>query len=105
MSYILGQYNYIGDDNNNQNKFMTLIKTGDVSKIEKPILFEEEMEKINYYLTQKRCETLIFSFYEDGFIYKIETKIKTIDLSTKTIVFENNLKINLYDLVDVEEIN
>ena len=75
------------------------------SKIEKPILFEEEMEKINYYLTQKRCETLIFSFYEDGFIYKIETKIKTIDLSTKTIVFENNLKINLYDLVDVEEIN
>ena len=37
MSYILGQYNYIGDDNNNQNKFMTLIKTGDVSKIEKPI--------------------------------------------------------------------
>ena len=75
------------------------------SKIEKPILFEEEMEKINYYLTQKRCETLIFSFYEDGFIYKIETKIKTIDLSIKTIVFENNLKINLYDLVDVEEIN
>ena len=75
------------------------------SKIEKPILFEEEMEKINYYLTHTRCKPLILSFYEDGIIYKTETKIKTIDLSTKTIVFENNLKINLYDLVDVEEIN
>ena len=31
------------------------------SKIEKPILCDEEMEKINYYLTQKRCKTLIFS--------------------------------------------
>ena len=75
------------------------------TKIEKPILFEEEMEKINYYLTQKRCETLIFSFFEDGFIYKTQTKIKTIDLSNKTIVFENSLKINLYDLVDVEEVD
>ena len=75
------------------------------TKIEKPLLCDEEMEKINYYLTQKRCKTLRFYFYNDGFIYKIETKIKTIDLYTKSIVFENNLKINLYDLTDIEEID
>lgn len=73
------------------------------NKIEKPILCEEEIEKINYYLTEKRCRTLIFSIFEDGYIYKIQTKIKTIDQYTKSIVFENNLKINLYDLIDIEE--
>lgn len=73
------------------------------NKIEKPILCEEEIEKINYYLTEKRCKTLIFSIFEDGYIYKIQTKIKTIDQYTKSIVFENNLKINLYDLIDIEE--
>lgn len=73
------------------------------NKIEKPILCEEEIEKINYYLTEKHCKTLIFSIFEDGYIYKIQTKIKTIDQYTKSIVFENNLKINLYDLIDIEE--
>lgn len=73
------------------------------NKIEKPILCEEEIEKINYYLTEKRCRTLIFSIFEDGYIYKIQTKIRTIDQYTKSIVFENNLKINLYDLIDIEE--
>lgn len=73
------------------------------NKIEKPILCEEEIEKINYYLTEKRCKTLIFSIFEDGYIYKIQTKIKAIDQYTKSIVFENNLKINLYDLIDIEE--
>lgn len=73
------------------------------SKVEKPILCDEEMEKINYYLTQKRCKTLIFSIFEDGFIYKVKTKIKTIDLYNKSIVFENNLKISLDDLIDIEE--
>ena len=73
------------------------------NKIEKPILCEEEIEKINYYLTEKRYKTLIFSIFEDGYIYKIQTKIKTIDQYTKSIVFENNLKINLYDLIDIEE--
>ena len=73
------------------------------NKIEKPILCEEEIEKINYYLTEKRCKTLIFSIFEDGYIYKIQTKIKTIDQYTKSIVFENNLKINIYDLIDIEE--
>lgn len=73
------------------------------SKIEKPILCDEEMDKINYYLTEKRNKTLIFSIYEDGYIYEIETKIKTIDQYSKSIVFENNLKVNIYDIVDIKE--
>ena len=73
------------------------------SKIEKPILCDEEMDKINYYLTEKRNKTLIFSIYEDGYIYEIKTKIKTIDQYSKSIVFENNLKVNIYDIVDIKE--
>ena len=73
------------------------------SKIEKPILCDEEMDKINYYLTEKRNKTLIFSIYEDGYIYEIETKIKTIDQYSESIVFENNLKVNIYDIVDIKE--
>lgn len=72
-------------------------------KIEKPVLCEEEMEKINYHLSQNRCRTLIFSVYSDGYIYKFETKIKTIDLYSKSIVFENNLKYSINDIVDIEE--
>lgn len=75
------------------------------NKVEKPLLCDEEMEKIDYYLREKPCRTLIFSIFEDGYIYNVETKIKTIDLVERSIVFENNLKIKIYDIVDIQEIN
>lgn len=70
-------------------------------KSPKPILMDDEINRINNILNEKPCSSHIFSFYDDGYIYKTSTKIKRIDLIERTILFENNIKINIDDIVDI----
>lgn len=72
-------------------------------KTEKPILMDDEINKINQFLNEKPYNSHIFSFYEDGYIYKVLTKIKRIDMNEQSILFENNLKIDVSDLINIED--
>jgi hypothetical protein len=74
------------------------------AKIDKPILCNEEIEKINFHLVNNKNQTLLYSIYQDGFIYKFDSKIKTIDLYSRKIVFDNNFNCLIEDIVDIEQI-
>ena len=75
------------------------------NKIAKPLLTEDQIEKINYVLqSYKKGETVKIKFYSDGYLYEIETSIKRIDLENRVLVLENG-KLNLENLIDIDKQN
>ena len=49
-------------------------------KREKPKISNEKAEEINEILTNYQGESLLFFYYFDGYIYKVESKILKIDI-------------------------
>ena len=75
------------------------------NKIEKPILTPDQMEKIEFALqTYKKGQTIKIKFYDDGYLYFIETKIKRIDLENRRLILENG-KLDFSNLIDIESEN
>ncbi|MGI6713937.1 MAG: YolD-like family protein [Bacilli bacterium] len=67
---------------------------------EKPILSPDQIEEINLFLQNYRGETIFLTYFEDGYIYRKETKIKSINpleqklvLPKMTIAFSAILKV------------
>lgn len=56
------------------------------NKIEKPILSIDQKEKINAILAHYHGQTLLFEYFNDGYIYKISTTIKSIDKYRKVLI-------------------
>ena len=51
------------------------------NKIAKPILTEDQVEKINFVLqSYKKGQIVNIKFYNDGYLYIVSTSIKRIDL-------------------------
>ena len=72
------------------------------NKIEKPILTDDQMEKINYVLqTYRKGQTVKIKFYNDGYLYFIETQIKRIDLENRYLILTNG-KLRFEDLIDID---
>ena len=75
------------------------------NKIAKPILTEDQIEKINYVLqSYKKGETIKIKFYSDGYLYEIETTIKRIDLANRVLVLENG-KLKFENIIDIDKQN
>ena len=75
------------------------------NKIAKPILTEDQIEKINYVLqSYKKGETVKIKFYSDGYLYEIETVIKRIDLENRVLVLENG-KLKFENIIDIDKQN
>ena len=75
------------------------------NKIAKPILTEDRKEKINYVLqSYQKGETIKIKFYNDGYLYEIETTIKRIDLENRILVLENG-KLRFENLIDIDRLN
>ena len=75
------------------------------NKIAKPILTEDQIEKINYVLqSYKKGETVKIKFYSDGYLYEIETTIKRIDLENRILVLENG-KLKFENIIDIDKQN
>ena len=75
------------------------------NKIAKPILTEDQIEKINYVLqSYKKGETIKIKFYSDGYLYEIETTIKRIDLENRVLVLENG-KLKFENIIDIDKQN
>ncbi len=75
------------------------------NKIAKPILTEDQIEKINYVLqSYKKGETVKIKFYSDGYLYEIETTIKRIDLENRVLVLENG-KLKFENIIDIDKQN
>lgn len=74
------------------------------NKIEKPLIFHEQKEKINNILTTYHQQELNVVFYKDGQIVKINTKIHKIDMDNNRLYFNRYSYISFADLIDIENI-
>lgn len=70
-------------------------------KKQRPILSEDEQEKINYCLANYKGEKLVIVYYEDGYVCEIKTKIKRIDIDNQILILPK-LKIKFADIVHIE---
>ena len=72
------------------------------NKISKPILTEDQIEKINYILqSYQKGKIVKIKFFHDGYLYIINTTIKKIDLDNKVLVLENG-KLSFSNIIDIE---
>jgi hypothetical protein len=90
--------------------FQSVISTSEImsdlkkrEKLEKPILFPEEMEEINkkiieaYYSKNK----VMITIYEQNKIKKIEATITKIDSTLNIIELNNSKKISFYQIINI----
>ena len=72
------------------------------NKIERPILTDDQKEKINYALqSYKKGQIIKIKFFHDGYLYEINTSIKRIDLENHVLVLENG-KLDFINIIDID---
>lgn len=71
------------------------------NKKSRPILSDDEKETINRCLSQYNGEMIKIDYFFDGYIYKIETKIKRIDIENQQLILTKG-KILFKDIVHLE---
>ena len=72
------------------------------NKISKPILTDDQKEKINYILqSYKKGQIVKIEFFYDGYLYETNTTIKRIDLENRVLVLENG-KLEFSNLIDID---
>ena len=72
------------------------------NKIAKPILTEDQKEKINFVLqSYQKGQIVRIKFFNDGYLYFISTTIKRIDLENKKLILEQG-KLDFTNIVDIE---
>ena len=75
------------------------------NKIPKPILTTDQIEKIEYVLQNyQRGQVIKIKFYNDGYLYEIETTIKKIDVENRCLVLEKG-KLRFDKIIDIESQN
>ena len=74
------------------------------NKIEKPVLTDDQLEKINYVLQMyRKGQTVKIKFYNDGYLYVIETQIKRIDLENRILILTDG-KLRFENLIDIDNL-
>lgn len=71
------------------------------NKIEKPKISSEEAEEINAILCSYNKDEVIITYFYDGYIYKLTTIIKRIDILNKTLILDTG-KIPFSALIKIE---
>ena len=75
------------------------------NKIDKPVLSDDQKEKINYILqTYKKGQIVKIKFFNDGYLYFINTQIKRIDLENRRLILEHG-KLDFSNVIDIENID
>jgi len=72
------------------------------NKIDKPILTDDQKEKINYVLqSYKKGQEVKIKFFNDGYLYYINTQIKRIDLENRRLILEHG-KLDFSNIIDID---
>jgi len=74
------------------------------TKIEKPLISNEEAEEINEILVQYHNERLIINYFRNGEICFKEGILKTIDPVNRLLILEDKTKIKFIELVKIQRI-
>ena len=74
----------------------------DKNKKTKPLLSEDQKEKINYYLqSYKKGQITKIKFYYDGYIHEIKSIIKRIDVENQQLILDAG-KLPFNEILDIE---
>ena len=74
------------------------------NKIEKPILTDDQKEKIEYVLqSYQKGQTVKIKFYNDGYLYVVETQIKRIDIENRLLILSDG-KLGFANLIDIDNL-
>ncbi len=72
------------------------------NKIPKPILTEDQKEKINYVLqSYQKGQIVKIKFFNDGYLYFISSTIQRIDLENRKLILEQG-KLDFANIIDIE---
>lgn len=72
------------------------------NKVSKPVLTEDQMEKINYVLqSYQKGQIVKIKFYHDGYLYVVNTTIKRIDLENRKLILEKG-NLDFSNLIDID---
>ena len=72
------------------------------NKIPKPILTEDQKEKINYVLqSYQKGQIVKIKFFNDGYLYFISSTIRRIDLENRKLILEQG-KLDFANIIDIE---
>ena len=72
------------------------------NKIPRPILTEDQKEKINYVLqSYQKGQIVNIKFFNDGYLYYISSTIKRIDLENRKLILDHG-KLDFINIIDIE---
>lgn len=70
-------------------------------KIEKPVLFDDKLEELDYKLKNYQGQMITIQYFDSGYLYNKTCKIKRIDPTYRSILLDDNSKLNFDDVVDI----
>ena len=74
------------------------------NKINKPVLTTDQIEKINYVLqSYQKNQVVKIKFFNDGYLYLIESQIKRIDLENRCLILDNG-KLRFENIIDIDNL-
>ncbi len=74
------------------------------NKIPKPVLTDDQKEKIEYVLqSYQKGQSVKIKFYNDGYLYIIETQIKRIDIENRCLVLTKG-KLKFENIIDIDNL-
>lgn len=73
-------------------------------RVDKPLLSSDKAEEIDRFLQNYEGGLCLIVHYDDGFIYKEETRLIRIDAFEKRLITEDNKKVPFKDLLDIRDI-
>ena len=75
------------------------------NKIEKPILTPDQIEKIELALQNyQKGQIIKINFFNNGYLYEIETSIKKIDVENRCLVLDKG-KLGFDKIIDIDSQN
>lgn len=73
------------------------------NKIDKPIISNDIKENINYILYSYDYKSALnITYFNDGYIYMIQSKIEKIDVDNKIIYLQNSLNLSFNDILNID---
>ena len=74
------------------------------NKIEKPSISQDKAEEINRILSNYHKQEVVITYYFDGYLYTIKTRIKNINLNEKCLYLPEG-KLPFGEIIEINEEN
>lgn len=72
-------------------------------KIERPVISNEVAEEINYILMNYDNEILLITYFDDGYIYKINVPLYKIDITNRRLYLDRLSYIGFENILNIEK--